>query len=56
MKYPVINPFYWRGELIGKGAEIELTEDEAEELKPKNVLGKPTKGKSAPKPENRNEE
>lgn len=56
MKYLVINPFYWRGELIEKGTEIELTEEEAEEMKPKNVLGKPIKGKAAPKPESRKEE
>jgi len=47
MKYPVINPFYWRGERIEEGSELELTENEAEQLQPMNVIGKPSKGKAS---------
>lgn len=42
-RYHVKNEFILRGELIKSGSEVELTDDEAEQLKPKDVLGKPVK-------------
>lgn len=42
--YLVINDFYFGGELVRRGDEVELTDDEAEYFAPKDVIGNATAG------------
>jgi hypothetical protein len=40
MEFPVKNMFYLHGELVKPGDVVELTEEEVEYFRPKNVIGK----------------
>lgn len=42
-KFVVKNPFYWRGELVAAGTEIDVPAGDVERLRAMNVLGEPAK-------------